>query len=118
MRAVLVLAVALVVTVAREEQGSATAPRTILDRTVGPGFTIALKRAIAGRLRQLKPGTYTIVVNDRSPIHNFHLVGPGVNKAASLVQTGRTRWRCGSGEAPTASVVTHRTIMHGCFAVG
>src|SRR5712692_7644850 len=92
MRAVLGLAVALVLATALAERGPATTRRTILTGTVGPGFTITLKSATGGRVRRLKPGGYAIVVNDRSPIHNFHLFGPGVNKATSVVKTGRIRW--------------------------
>jgi plastocyanin len=31
-------------------------------------------------VRSLKAGRYTITVNDKSNIHDFHLKGPGVNK--------------------------------------
>jgi plastocyanin len=44
--------------------------------TVGPGFTITLKR-FNKRLVSLKAGTYSITVVDKSNIHNFHLRGPG-----------------------------------------
>jgi hypothetical protein len=36
--------------------------------------------------------TYVITIHDRSPIHNFHLTGPGVNKKTSVPATGTTRW--------------------------
>ena len=38
-------------------------------------------------------GTYTIVVSDKSGIHNFHLVGPGLNKTTSVAKTGVTTWK-------------------------
>jgi plastocyanin len=52
---------------------------TKLIGTTGPGFTITLKKA-GVKVRTVKAGKYTIVVNDKSKIHNFHLKGPGVNK--------------------------------------
>ena len=43
--------------------------------TVGKGgaFTITLTDARGKRVRTLKAGTYTIVVHDDSPVHNFEL---------------------------------------------
>jgi plastocyanin len=52
--------------------------------TVGPGFTITLKR-FGKPLASLKAGTYSITVSDKSNIHNFHLRGPGVNKQITAV---------------------------------
>ena len=57
---------------------AAMAP-TKLTGTVGPGFTITLKKGSA-TLKSTKPGKYTITVSDKSNIHDFHLKGPGVNK--------------------------------------
>jgi plastocyanin len=52
--------------------------------TVGPGFTITLKRF--GRpLVSLKAGTYSITVSDKSNIHNFLLRGPGVKREITAV---------------------------------
>lgn len=118
MRAALVLAVALFLAAALAERGPATRRRPILEGSVGPGFTITLTNASGGRVRRLNPGVYAVVVNDRSPIHNFHLFGPGVNKATSVVQTGRTRWtvRLARG-IYRFRCDPHRTIMHGSFAV-
>jgi plastocyanin len=65
------LAAALVV-------GPATARSdvTTLRGTVGPGFTISLKKG--GRaVTTLQPGTYRIVVSDRSAMHNFVLEQSG-----------------------------------------
>jgi len=119
MRAVLGLAVVLAAAAALAEREAATTRRAILDATVGPGFTITFRNATGGRVRRLKPGVYAIVVNDRSPIHNFHLLGPGVNKATSVVATGRIRWTVRLARAIYRfRCDPHRTIMHGSFAVG
>jgi len=53
--------------------------------TVGPGFTISLKR-FNKPLVSLKAGTYAITVSDKSNIHNFHLRGPGgVNRQITAI---------------------------------
>lgn len=52
---------------------------TKLTGTVGPGYTISLKKA-GVKVRTLKAGKYTITVTDKSNIHDFHLRGPGVNR--------------------------------------
>ena len=74
------LAVLVVLAVALPAWGKATP----LAGTVGPGFTISLKKAGA-RVTTLRRGTYTVAVNDRSDFHNFRLRGPGVNKAITSV---------------------------------
>jgi hypothetical protein len=52
--------------------------------TVGPGFTISMKQGLKP-IRTLKAGRYTLVVTDKSSIHNFRLIGPGVNRAITTV---------------------------------
>src|SRR5947207_191894 len=41
---------------------------------------------------RLKPGTYTINVQDNATNHNFHLKGPGVNKSTTVPFTGKQTW--------------------------
>ena len=65
--------------------GSALAAgSTTLNGTVGPGFTIGLTKG-GKAVKTLKAGSYTIVVSDKSNIHNFHLTGPGLNKEITTV---------------------------------
>ena len=54
--------------------GAAAAPATApkLSGTVGPGFTITLKRG-GSRVTSLKAGSYRFVIADRSTIHDFVL---------------------------------------------
>jgi plastocyanin len=61
---------------------SAAVPK--LTGTVGPGFTITLKRS-GKPFKTLKAGTYSITVSDKSNIHNFHLRGPKVNKEITQI---------------------------------
>jgi hypothetical protein len=63
--------------------GSGAAPPKLFG-TVGPGFTITLNR-FGKPLKMLPPGTYSITVNDKSDIHNFHLKGPGVDKEITSI---------------------------------
>jgi hypothetical protein len=62
---------------------SATAPT--LAGTVGPDFTITLKKGGKRIATPIARGRYRIAVNDRSDFHNFRLRGPGVNRAITTV---------------------------------
>jgi plastocyanin len=52
--------------------------------TVGPGFTIDLLDASGAHVTHLDPGTYSLTVHDRADIHNFHLMGPGVDVSTDV----------------------------------
>jgi plastocyanin len=62
----------------------ASAAATPLAGTVGPGFTITLAKG-GKKVSSLKAGSYAITVNDKASIHDFHLLGPGVNKVITTV---------------------------------
>jgi len=65
-----------------------------LFATVGPRNTISLRSGTGAVLHHgVKAGTYSIVVRDRSKVHNFHLVGKGVNKRSTLAGVGTTTWK-------------------------
>jgi plastocyanin len=71
--------------------GAALAAPPTIQGAVGPGFTISLKKA-GKKVTTLKPGRYTFVVADKSPIHDFHLSGPGVERVLTGVEyTGTKR---------------------------
>ena len=65
---------------------SAAAP-VKLTGTVGPGFTITLKKGTT-KVSKLKAGRYTFVIRDKSSIHNFHLKGPVSKMFTSVSFTG------------------------------
>ena len=70
------------------------APTPKLLATVGPKNTISLRSAGGAVLRNgVTAGTYSIVVRDRSKLHNFHLVGKGVNRKSTVAGTGTTTWK-------------------------
>jgi hypothetical protein len=72
---------------------STPAPKPVkLTATVGPTATISLKSASGGALKSLKPGSYAITVRDRSNVHNFHLVGGGVNRKTTKAGVGTFTW--------------------------
>ncbi|HZG35408.1 MAG TPA: plastocyanin/azurin family copper-binding protein [Gaiellaceae bacterium] len=64
-----------------------------LTATVGPGNTISLRNAAGTSVRTLPAGTYAITVRDRSKLHNFHLVAPGVNRRTALAGVGTFTWK-------------------------
>ena len=74
-----VLATAIGALVALAPAYATTAKTTKLQGTVGPGFTITLKKA-GKAVKTLPRGKYSITVSDKADDHNFHLKGPGVNK--------------------------------------
>ena len=59
---------------------AAAAATPVLKGSVGPGFTIKLAT------KPTKAGKYTFVITDKASIHNFHLIGPGVNKKLTSVE--------------------------------
>ena len=90
---------------------------TTLVATDGPGFTITLKQG-AKKVATLKAGTYTIKVQDKSNIHNFHLTGPGVNKKTSVGAVQNVTWKVTLKKGTYKYVCDpHVTIMHGTFKV-
>lgn len=63
---------------------AAQASTPTLNGTVGPGFSIVLQQG-GKAVKSLKAGTYKLVVADKSSIHNFHLIGPGLNRTVTSV---------------------------------
>ncbi|HEY5059255.1 MAG TPA: plastocyanin/azurin family copper-binding protein [Gaiellaceae bacterium] len=97
---------------------TATAATPKLVGVTGPGFTITLKSG--GKLvKTLKAGTYTITVQDKSSIHNFHLIGPGVKKTTTVPFTGSQTWtvKLKAGTYTYQCDVHARAGMKGTFKV-
>jgi plastocyanin len=83
-----------------------------LTGTDGPGFTITMSKAT------VKAGTYTIVIHDKSTIHNFHLTGPGVNKLTSTPWVGTKTWKVTLKKGTYRFVCDpHASIMKGVLRV-
>ena len=82
-----------------------------LTGTVGPGFTIVMKKPT-------KAGKYTLVVSDKSTIHNFRLKGPGVNVATSVPATGSKTFKVTLKKGKyTFLCDPHPTTMKGSFTI-
>jgi plastocyanin len=114
--AVLAAIVALVVAAPIAARNSATSA-TKLTGIDGPGFTITLKKGSA-KVKKLTAGKYTIVVQDKSSAHNFHLKGPGVNKTTSVSKVGNTTWTVTLKKGKYTYVCDpHAAIMKGSFTV-
>jgi plastocyanin len=91
---------------------SAGASGATLTGTDGPGFTITMSKAT------VKAGTYTVVIHDKSNIHNFRLVGPGVNKVTSVPWVGTKTWTVKLKKGVYRFVCDpHATIMKGVLRV-
>ena len=90
---------------------AATRNNTLIA-TDGPGFTITMSKTT------VKAGTYTIVVHDKSNIHNFHLTGPGVNKLTSTPWVGTKTWTVKLNKGTYRFVCDpHATSMKGVLRV-
>ena len=109
--------VALAAIIAALVVPSALAATPTLTGTVGPGFTITLKKGTA-KVTKLKAGAYVIKVSDKSKIHNFRLKGPGVNKTTTVGGTGTSTWKVTLKKGKYTYVCDpHATIMKGSFTV-
>lgn len=69
------------------ETTGAASGSTTLQGSVGPGFDISLTQD-GQPVSTLKPGTYTLSVDDQAGNHNFHLTGPGVDVQTDVAGTG------------------------------
>jgi plastocyanin len=97
--------------------GSSTA--TALTGVVGPNFNISLKNADGTGVTHLEAGTYDITVTDLSAFHNFHLTGPGVDKATDVEGTGTVTWSVTITDGTYTFICdAHPTQMKGSFTAG
>ena len=108
-------AVALVVPTTATTANEAT-PK--LTGTVGPGFTITLKKGTT-KVRTLKAGKYTIRVSDKSNIHDFRLKGSDQeDHHHGGVQGHEDRDRdAQQGHGHVLSALLTLTMMKGTFRV-
>jgi len=108
--AVVVVVVVAAAAVALPALSAPSAPPK-LAATVGPGFTITMKKPT-------KAGKYRLVVADKSSIHNFRLKGPGVNVATSVPATGTKTFKITLKKGKyTFLCDPHPTSMIGTFTI-
>jgi plastocyanin len=80
------------IAVAAAGANAAPAKSSGLVGEVGPGYTIEVK--LNGKdLKTIKAGTYTMKVQDKATIHDFHLMGAGLNKKTGIAFVGDQTWR-------------------------
>jgi plastocyanin len=95
-------------------------PDRRLVATVGPGNTIAVQTPGGAVVRQTPAGAYTITVRDRSRTHNFHLIGPGVNRRTTVPFVGTQTWRVQlrAGQLYRFQSTPQAPFVQGAFVVG
>jgi plastocyanin len=99
-------------------QAASAKERFDLKGEVYPNFKIEMKNSANRALKTVKAGTYRIEIEDKSSIHNFHLLGPGVNKSTSVSGVGERIWtvRLKPGKY-TFQCDPHASQMRGSFRV-
>lgn len=97
---------------------SAADPTLTADVGAGDAFTISLKDASGSNVTHLDPGNYTIVVHDRSTIHNFHLSGPGVDRKTDIDTVKDDSWSVTFTDGTYTFKCDLHPSMNGSFTVG
>jgi plastocyanin len=91
-RLLLSLALAGTVLSAAAIANAGTAKSAGLVGEVGPGFSIEVTKN-GKDVKTLKAGTYSIKVEDKASIHDFHLMAKGVNKSTGVSFVGDKTWK-------------------------
>ena len=101
-------------TTAASTESSGSGGGTTLNGSVGPGFDISLDGTDG-----LTAGSYTLIVNDQSDQHNFHLTGPGVDVSTEVSETGEKSFDIELQAGEYKFVCDpHASQMNGSFTVG
>ena len=96
---------------------SAAAAPVKLVGTVGPDFTITLKKG-SKTVTTLKHGKYTFVIHDKSNLHNFHLKGPVSKNMTTVTFVGTKTYTLTLKPGKYTYVCDpHAVAMHGSFRV-
>jgi plastocyanin len=118
-----VLIIAVAVAAASGSAARAEDPPT-LTAIVGTndGFNITLNDASGKKVSRLVPGTYTVVVDDRSTIHNFHLASnddPTVDFRTDLEFVGQQSFTVTfkNNNEYAYACEPHWQVMNGSFLV-
>jgi plastocyanin len=99
--------------------GLAGAEGPKLIGSVGPGFVISLTDAQGNRVTQLNAGPYEFEIDDRAEEHNFHLLGPGVDRSTPVETTAKVTWQVTLQDGTYTFVCDpHSLQMRGMFQVG
>jgi plastocyanin len=105
---------ALVIAALAARAGAATPKLTAL---VADPVKISLTEG-GRKVTRLQPGAYTLVVRDTAPDHDFHLRGPGVDRATSVAGRGTYTWKVKLKKGTYTFVCDpHSSFMKGSFTV-
>lgn len=97
---------------------SASGDNPQLFGTVEGLITITFLDANGVPVTHLEPGTYDIVVNDASDVHNFHLSGPGVDLKTETSEIVKVTWTVTFVEGRYVFQCDPHSGMRGDFVVG
>ena len=90
----------------------ALAATPVFKGTVGPGFTIKMTT------KPTKAGKIKLVIRDKSNVHNFHLIGPGVNVKTSVPAIGTKTFTVTLKKGTYTYVCDpHKSFMKGSFRI-
>jgi hypothetical protein len=117
------VAIAFVAVAALAAPAAADPP--VLFGTVGPGSFVAVSTADfytgAEGWRplsdSLEAGAYDLRVRDSASGHNFHLVGPGIDQATSVAETGTFDWAVNLTPGTYTFFCDPHVEMRGTFTV-
>jgi len=93
-----------------------SASGTALAGSVGPGYVISLTDG-GQQVKSLSAGTYTLNVDDKADIHNFHLSGPGVDVKTDVSFTGAMSFTIKLQAGTYSFVCDIHPSMKGSFSV-
>jgi hypothetical protein len=117
MRVLAAATLAAVLVLAPAAEPAAQAEKLI--GTVGPDPVIMLTRQDGSPVTNLAPGTYDIEVHDQSTMHNFHLSGPGVDRATEVGFEETVTWTLDLAVGSFHfQCDPHYPYMYGDFTVG
>jgi plastocyanin len=90
-------------------------PSTRVQLTSGPSERITFRTTAGRAARSMRRGTYTVVVRDRSRLHNAHIVAPGYNRRTTVNFVGTQSWRVRLGRVGTLRFLcdVHPSTMRG-----
>lgn len=116
---VFALALLAVAGILAASPAGADTPQPLKAHT-GPGFEIGLVDANGAAVKAIDAaGSYTFTIEDLSELHNFHLVGPGIDRATSIEGSGTETWTLELANGTYNYYCDpHATLMKGSFTVG
>src|SRR5215204_1402856 len=99
-------------------RADADAQATKLVGSVDELARISLNNQDGTPVTTLAPATYDVEVADSTTFHNFHLTGPGADRATGVGATGTETWTLALPEGTYDYVCDLHAYMHGTFTVG